>query len=208
MRKVMACIFISIFASAYAVKVCPVARDGRQIQLDGFLLEWKKADSRPLTVDSLWSWDVMNTKEGLTGYFKAEQKLICKSWTFRLLPCRLSPYQSMEMHLDSTGSQSFYRVTHSDEGQNVAVACEWIVPWKDICHDSTGTYQVGLFAYDTCGDTIPPVILTGRLYNPKTVHWGGVYVKTILLGCLLVLLFILQKSTRGKFRKRKIIAKS
>jgi hypothetical protein len=205
------CILVSFLGSVFAVQVFPVTKDGRQIQLDGFLLEWKKADTRPLGADSSWSWNVINTKEGLTGYFRSEKKLQCKSWTFRFLPCRLSPYQSMEIRFDSTAAGTFYRVTHADSGQREAVVCEWIIPWKTVCHDSAGGYQVGLFAFDACGDTMPPVILTGRLYNPKNVQWGGVYVKFILLGGLMILLFYLQRSTRatrGKFRKRKMISKN
>jgi hypothetical protein len=192
------------FVPVFAVQIHPVTKNGRQIQLDGFLLEWNKADGRALDADSLWSWDVINTREGLTGYFKAEKQLVCTGpWTFRFLPCRLSPYQSMEIHTNANGADRFYRVTHSDTGQEKDAVCEWIIPWKEVCHDSTGAYQVGLFAFDACGDTVRPLILTGQVFNPKKVSWGGVYGKTILLGVLLVLLFIMQKSTKGKFRKRK-----
>jgi len=197
-------ILIVSTTTASAVQIHAVAKNGRQIQLDGFLLEWKKADERPLGPDSTWLWDVINTREGLTGYFKAD-KLTCQGpWTFRFLPCRLSPYHAMEIRTDAVGSDSFFRVTHGDAGQGRDVVCEWIIPWKNICLDSGGAYQIGLFTFDACKDTLQPLILTGRMYNPKKASWGGVYGKTILLGVLLVLLFFLQKSTRGKFRKRKI----
>jgi hypothetical protein len=192
------------FVSVYAVQIHPVTRNGRQIQLDGFLLEWKKADGRVLDADSLWSWDVINTREGLTGYFKSDKQCRCTGpWTFRFLPCRLSPYQSIEIRTDAGLSDQRYRVARSDSGPQKNIACEWIIPWKDVCRDSTGAYQVGLVGFDACGDTVQPVILTGHVYNPKKVSWGGVYGKTIVLGVLLVLLFIMQKSTKGKFRKRK-----
>ena len=194
-------------STVHAVQIYPVTKNGRQIQLDGFLLEWEKSESKSLIAGSPWSWDVINTREGLTGYFKAEKQLVCKGpWTFRFLPCRLSPYQSMAIITNANADSQFYRVTHSDAGPDKDVVCEWILPWKKVCHDSTGAYQVGLFAFDACGDTVPPVILTGHVYNPKKISWGGVYGKTVLLAVLLVLLFILQRSTRtvrGKFRNRK-----
>jgi hypothetical protein len=198
-------LFIMFMAtgSSFAVQIHPVLKNGRQIQLDGFLLEWKKADASPLGRDSTWLWDVINTREGLTGYFKAE-KLACPGpWTFRFLPCRLSTYRVIEINTNAAAPDSFYRVSHAETGPDRDAVCEWIIPWKDICLDSTGAYQIGLFAFNTCKDTLPPLILTGHVFNPKKVSWGGVYGKLLLLGVLLVLLFFLQKSTRGKFRKRK-----
>jgi hypothetical protein len=206
MRKVIGVALVCFFVPAFGVQVHQVARDGRQIQLDGFLLEWKKSDAMPLGNDSSWSWDVINTREGLTGYFKSEKLPGCKDgWTFRFLPCRLSPYQSMEISTEPAGREGrFYRVAKSDNRHGAEISCEWILPWASVCHDSSGAFQVGLFAFDSCGDTLQPLILAGHVYNPKKVSWGGVYGKTILLGVLLIMLFFLQKSTRGKFRIRKI----
>jgi hypothetical protein len=195
---------LMLLSTSFAVQIHPVARDGRKIQLDGFLLEWKKSDARPLGRDSSWSWDAINTREGLTGYFKAEKQPVCKGpWTFRFLPCRLSPYLAMEIHTDPAAADSFYRVTHSETVPEKDVTCEWIIPWKNVCHDSAGEYQVGLFAFDACGDSVQPLILTGHIYNPKKPSWGGAYGKMILVGIMLVLLFIMQKTTRRKFQKRK-----
>jgi hypothetical protein len=207
MRKAIAIFLISFFGSAFAVQVHPVTKNGRQIQLDGFLLEWKKSDASPFgpAERSPWSWDVINTREGLTGYFKAEKPFACKgAWTFRFFPCSLSPYQTVEIRTNTAASAEFYRVSHSDSDPEKDVVCEWILPWKEVCHDSANAYQIGLVAFDACGDTVQPLILTGHVYNPKKVSWGGVYGKTVLLVILLVLLFIMQKSTRGKFRKRKL----
>jgi hypothetical protein len=111
----------------------------------------------------------------------------------------------MALITNETVPGGFYRVTHSDEGPDKDVICEWIIPWNKVCLDSTGSYQVGLVAFDACGDSVCPQILTGHVYNPTKASWGGVYGKTILLGVLLVLLFILQKTTRamrGKFRRK------
>jgi len=42
-------------------------RQGRRIQVDGFLLEWSGADTR-VWPGSLWRWDAVSTVDGVAGY--------------------------------------------------------------------------------------------------------------------------------------------
>jgi hypothetical protein len=213
MRKAIAIALLSFSSFAAAVQIHPVVTDGRQIQLDGFLFEWKKADSTPLGSagggTSLWSWGVINTREGLTGYFKAERGVRNSfAWQFRFLPRRLSPYSSMVLSMADDAGHRFYKVNR-EEGDRPSV--EWIIPWDSIGHDSSGAYQVGLFGCDTSGggDSLQPVIITGKVFHPAPPRWNGVYQKAVFVGVLMVMLFMLQRSTRatrGKFRKQKKVA--
>jgi hypothetical protein len=195
--------FLAAAGTACAVQLRPVERDGRAIQLDGFLLEWNKADSRPLAQGSPWNYDACNTREGLTGYFKTASDSLCRPWTFRFLHHRLSPYAYMELHTRTDSSKPFYRISSGAGTAEKGLVVEWLIPWDSIWHDSSGAYQVGLFAFDTCGDTMQPVIFSGHVYRQKAPVWGGVYAKGILLGVLMLMLFILQKRARAKLRTKK-----
>ena len=148
-----------------AVEVHSVLRNGRSIQLDGFLLEWKQSDSRFLSKDSLWRYDVINTREGLTGYFASTPHFKCGLWKFRFLPHQLSPHAGMDLIASLDSLRPFYRTAPLSNAPKGGIAAEWIIPWDSIWHDSMGAYQVGLFAFDTCCDTISPLILTGHVYH-------------------------------------------
>jgi hypothetical protein len=206
----LAWLFLSVAASvAGAVEVHTVSRNGRSIQLDGFLLEWKQGDARFLSNDSLWRYDVINTREGLTGYFASTRRFRCGLWRFRFLPHHLSLHAEMDLIASLDSLRPFYRTAPLSDVPGGGIVAEWIIPWDSIWHDSSGMYQVGLFAYDTCGDTISPLILTGRVYHETRPRWGGVYLKAILLGVMMIALYILQqRARRRKKMARKKIADS
>ncbi|HUI92327.1 MAG TPA: hypothetical protein VLX68_08780 [Chitinivibrionales bacterium] len=199
----MASGILIIAGTACAVQVVPVERTGRTIQLDGFLLEWNKADARPLAPGSAWQFDACNTREGLTGYFTLSNDIPCPAWRFRFLNHRLSPYAFMDLQSRSDSSETFYRLSSPAGTSKKGTTAEWLIPWDSIWHDTSGAYQVGLFAFDTCGDTMQPIIFTGHVYKQKPPAWGGVYLKGILLAALMVVLFMLQRSARRKLRVRK-----
>ena len=208
MRTIILCVsifFVMFFCeqSFAEVKVYSVDRYGRSIQLDGFLLDWKKTDAMHLSADSCWLWDIINTKEGLSGYFKSGRQLTCKMWNFKFLPRQLSPYNVLLFRSDSVAAHSFYRVSHADDSLHDTIVCEWVIPWSSVYRDTAGKYQVGLFVYDGCGDSLCPVILTGRYPAIRTVSWGNVYTKSIILGILLLGLIVFQKKVRAKFGVQK-----
>jgi hypothetical protein len=189
--------------TSVAVQVHSVERQGRMIQLDGFLLEWKKADARPLTERSVWFFDAITSREGLAGYFKTDSALSCGLWKFRFLPKRLSPYKYMELLAEADSSLPFYKVSSGEATGENGVTAEWVVPWDSIQHDSSAAFQVGLIVFDTCGDTLPPMIFSGHVYRQETSLWSGIYAKGIVLIGLMFALFVLQKRARAKFRTNK-----
>jgi hypothetical protein len=205
-KRILLTVFIGMqficFSQASAVQIHHVTKNGRQIQLDGFLLEWKKADAKRLGGDSAWLWDAINTGEGLTGYFTSGKTPRCGPWTFRFLTQNLSLHKSMDLRTDEAAPRSFYRTAQKQDGAENDVTTEWIIPWDSIWHDSSGAYQVGLFAFDTCGDTVQPLILSGHVYLPQAPSWGGVYGKAIMVGVLLVLLFMVQRRAKAIQRKK------
>jgi len=203
--SIIAICFVAIYCTSICaeVKLHSVDRYGRSIQLDGFLLDWKKTDAIALSADSGWFWDVINTKEGLTGYFKSVKKLTCKKWNFKFLPRQLSPYHALLFRTDSVAEQSLYRVSHADDPLHDTIVCEWVIPWSSVYRDTAGKYQVGLFVCNECGDSLCPVIITGRYPAVQTESWGNVYLKSMILGMLLIGLFVFQKRVRANFGVKK-----
>jgi hypothetical protein len=209
MRSIKIFLFLPFFAiflwigMANAVQIHQVTQSGRQIQLDGFLLDWQN-NAQKLGSDSLWQWDVINTREGLTGYFKTSKPPNCSLWQFAFLPHQLSPYKRINITSNAENKTGIARVNRDSSN---TIVIEWIIPWDSISHDSAGLYQVGLFAYDACGDSLAPVIMSGHVFKAIKPLWSGVYAKAVLLGILLVLLFVMQKFTRGKFGKKRKVRK-
>jgi hypothetical protein len=186
------------FSDALSMTDFTVARTGRKVQLDGFLLEWPKDSAKKMSADWPWRWDAINTAEGLTGYFKAPAS-VGDDWTFSFLPQRLSPYSKMVLSFSSDSGQSFYRVSRPGGSPDSSITAEWVIPWSGIAVDSLGDYRVGIVARDGRGDTLPAVVLSGRAFREKAAsQWGKVYLKAIFLVALLLLLFYVQRKVKRR----------
>jgi hypothetical protein len=198
-------IFIALLAAdVFAVEIHTIGKSGRMIQLDGFLMEWRKDSAKVWGADSLWQWDALGTREGLAGYFKAGGKrLKCADWTFRFLPHGLSPYLTMDVRTGAKSDQTFYRIALPGATPDSTMVAEWVLPWDSITVDSTGAYQIGLMAFDMCKDTLQPVIFTGRKFAPHKAAWGKVYTKGLSLAVLIVFLFYYERRAKRTMRKRK-----
>jgi len=196
---------LTLFAGdIFAVEVHAIGKSGRMVQLDGFLMEWRKDSAKVLGPDSLWQWDAVNTREGLAGYFKTDARhLKCPDWTFRFLPHQLSSYKNMDLRMGPKSDQTFYRIAQSGATPDSSMDAEWVIPWDSITVDSSGAYQIGLMAFDGCKDTLQPVIFTGRKFTPQKAQWGKVYTKGLSLAVLIVFLYYYQQRTKRKLRRRK-----
>jgi hypothetical protein len=198
-------LFIIIFAllfDAFPMTTFIVAKTGRKVQLDGFLLEWPKDGAKKMGAASLWMWDALNTKEGLTGYFKAPAAA-GNDWTFLFLPERLSSYSKMKLSFSSDSGQSFYRISRPGSSLDSSMTGEWVIPWATIAIDSLGKYKVGIVAYSDRGDTLPAMVLAGEAPRENAPpSWGKVYFKAALLVALLGVLFYIQRKIKRKTAPR------
>ncbi len=201
-RFLPVCLFAIVLAVAFdacALTTYSITKTGRRVQLDGFLLEWIKDSAKTLGTDTRWTWDALNTKEGLTGYFKAPASA-GSDWSFAFLPQRLSTYSKMNLRFSPDSAKSFFRVSLPGASLDSSMVAEWVIPWRNIAIDSlTGDYKVGVMAFDGRGDTLPPVVFTGRAFREKTqAPWGKVYSKAVVLLILLIALFYVQKKVKKK----------
>jgi hypothetical protein len=137
-----------------------VTKSGRRIQLDGFLMEWNRQEARPLNADSSIIGEIINTPEGLTGYFAIHQRDSCPSWNFQLYPDVAVSHRYFALSSDTSGggNHPWYKVSAPDSSLRIV---EWIVPWDTITTDSGGNYRAGLTGNDGCADTLKGVLITG-----------------------------------------------
>ncbi len=196
-------VFLVTFSDSFPITTYTVTKSGRRVQLDGFLIEWKLDSAKSMGAASLWKWDALGTKEGLTGYFSGP----CAAgadWTFSFLLHHLSPYSVLKLSFSPDAAQSFFRISQPGGGSDSITTAEWVIPWDSISLDSSGTYQVGIFGYNTHGDTLQPMILSGHVFQGKAASpWGKVYFKGVFLAVLVGVLFYVQKKNKNKFRRKK-----
>jgi hypothetical protein len=198
------CMLFVVASAAQAVEIYSVVKSGRMVQLDGFLLEWNKDSAKALEAGFPWLWDALATKEGFTGYFKTLKPPRCSSWTFTFLPRRLSPYSRMIATIAADAAQTFYRLALPVNSPDSSLVMEWVLPWDSIAVDSSGRFQIGLVAGDSCGDTLQPVIFNGRAYRAAAAApWEKVYSRGIVLALLLAILYYLQKTAKRKVKGKK-----
>lgn len=79
MRKIIIVLIAALAATAFdafgADTKSVNIRQGRKIQVDGFLLEWKEADARSWP-NTAWLWDAVSTADGVAGYVSLPKEAI------------------------------------------------------------------------------------------------------------------------------------
>lgn len=183
----------------------------KNIQLDGFLVEWSKADAAVLTADSAIVVDVKRTQEGIAGYFRAHLEDTCVPYRFSFYPVS-SPHQwnqtirldTSEIHSDS--SHSWYAIFTGESASGKVVVAEWLVQTATVSGDSSGDYGLGIVAGNPCTDTLALVTISvpqesssddPGIWTPRLI------MQVILIGILLVsFLFLRAHAKRLKSRSQ------
>jgi hypothetical protein len=186
----MCCLFVIgfIVSCGWAEEVYNVNKSGRMVQLDGFLLEWNRDSAKALTCNSCWMWDAINTREGLTGYFKTLNRPKCNRWTFKFFPGKNAVILSTSPNV----GQSLCKVIQSDVDSSISA--EWIIPWDKITIDQSGAYRIEFTASDTCGDTLVPIIFKGhKVFGNKKNSYGNIYIFAGTAAAFFLLFLLLRK---------------
>jgi hypothetical protein len=149
---------------ASAVETVTITRAGKAIQLDGFLIDWKGKERRAWRGPGNWSWDAINTTDGVAGYFRSPA-VRCSTWTFSI-DSRQGAYRPMMVTVADTGSetkQSFVCASCTAHDSASAIVIEWVIPWDSVAIDSTGRYAIHVYGSSTCGDTLRSLDFTGSI---------------------------------------------
>lgn len=196
--------FILFMAAVYAgaQSVYEVASDGRKIQLDGFLLEWKAGASKPFGMNAQWGCDAIKTTEGLSGYCKSLTPLSCGEWKF-LFSCGTSNIEADFRRSNDTINNRYCqydRETFISSGKLVA---EWVIPWNRLETDENCIYTLDILVTSSCGDTLPVLSIRGNKQLKKTENvWKGTASRAILIAVLTVVFIVLRRKIRKRTNRR------
>jgi hypothetical protein len=170
---------------------------GKRVQLDGFLLEWKTKNA--LTwgkSDNQWHWGAMSTPEGLAGYFYLKGNMKCRNWAFTINPGKAGPFSIVIP--DSVHRSSYYATDDKFSDGNGGQTVEWVIPWDSIGTDSLGAYAVNISAVNGCGDTLDPMLVTGKKQKAPGVFSSAVTSRIFLAGVLFSVLIALRVRLRNR----------
>jgi hypothetical protein len=186
-----------LYSLSFAGESVDISRYGRKIQLDGFLMDWVEKNRHTWNGSTVWSWDAINTAEGVAGYFHASSAAVCSSWTFQVDANRHGIREMVTSYAKDTGA-SFYRVNSSSDGNNRTITMEWLLPWDAVAIDSNGTYAITLAGNSICGDSLEPILLTGKVVKSQKALPAHFAERLIIIGVLLLAFIVLQITIRKK----------
>lgn len=176
-----------------------IVRDGRKIQLDGFLMDWIEKHRQAWNGSTFWSWDAVNTEEGVAGYFHAAGAAPCSSLVFKVDDGRHVTRDMVVSGVNGVES-TLYCVNLNQErrGGYGTITVEWLLPWDSIATDVNGTYSINFRGSSNCGDSLSPIFLTGRRFSVQNSRPGYFNVRLGLIIALLAVFIVLQMRIRKK----------
>jgi hypothetical protein len=189
---------IVLISLASATQSVSITHTGRKTQLDGFLVDWIEKNRLAWNGSTVWSLDAINTKDGVAGYFYASGKPACSSWVFKVETGRNGPHAIIASAAKDTETNIY--CVNRDRQSSITV--EWIFPWDSIAVDENGNYAITIQGNSTCGDSLEPLGLTGKMFA-KTGSLPKNFAPKILMIILLLAVFIvLQIRIRKKTRRK------
>jgi hypothetical protein len=195
---IIALLSVNVFAQ---LKV-DVNSFGRKIQLDGFLLEWKTQNALTWGKnDQKWNWGIITTPEGLSGYFLSKGNVKCRNWFFTIDPGKADPV-SITIP-DSAHHSSYYAIDDKFSEGSGGLTVEWVIPWDSIGIDTLGAYAVKLSAVNNCGDTLDPLLITGKKEKAPGVFSSALISRILLAGALLSVLIVLRIRIRNRTARKR-----
>ncbi|MDD5675168.1 MAG: hypothetical protein PHC61_13450 [Chitinivibrionales bacterium] len=127
----------------------------RNIQRDGFLLEWDVKNAKEW---GAWSWDARATPEGLAGYFTSENR--CPRWEFDL---ESNAGARFLIRCDTINPDtSFYRIITTKNGRETNFTVEWLIPWKILLPEVQKKYLLKMSGRSACNDALNPIEISGE----------------------------------------------
>ncbi len=195
-----------VFGCSVAQQNYFVKEHERRIQLDGFLLEWKSSSSKNWYKDSLWLWDVINTPEGITGYFKSKMTPECSDWTFTFKNNDNSRKFIIAIRKDTLnkGNSDFYQIDRQTLSTSGIVIVEWVIPWDSLKIDSSGLYKIHVTGVSACGDSLAEITMSGnqKISKSRSV-WSGTAIRFVMIAVLAIVFIYMRRKVRKKRSRKK-----
>jgi len=175
----------------------------RNIQLDGFLLEWSASSSKRLPADSTVVYDAANTPDGLAGYFVVTRTGSVQTMLINRVGLPLDSALSIPLTATSADS-GVYRVS-ADSGTS-AIRVEWLLPWPAVGLDSTGHYRLAIATADAQKNPLAIGMIAGTRSTVVAAKPGGVVTPRIkgqaMLIVVLAALFFYTRSRAVKLQRK------
>lgn len=205
--KVTGVILVCIFLAQSADQLrFAVDKTGRSIQVDAFLLEWNEEDSDTINQGVfLFTWDAVNTPEGLAGYIWYKHKDTCSLSSFEIYPRISSMDRCMTMVMDTAVAESgFYAIEKSIKESITSVTAEWLIPWDSIPIDDDGQYRVDFIATSSCKDTLKPITLSGEhtIEQGESSNMTTRITLQVISIVVLLAVFLMLRARAKKLQKR------
>jgi hypothetical protein len=193
------CLSLLFQVAGCTQNVLLVEKNGRRIQRDGFLMEWKEEEARPFGEGLLWSWQAMNTSEGLAGYLKGPAGGRCAPVVFFFcLPAQRDPLFSISMDTVSERGP-LYSIAPLPGGNGAAA--EWVIPWGSWGTESGG-FELTVTGINRCADTLGTFTLSGNAPAARfTPHSKRLFIQAALIAALASLFFWLRARAKRQIRR-------
>ncbi len=181
-----------------------IDRYGKRIQVDGYLVEWSEKFSKKWDNSGNWLWDVMNTPEGISGYFRSKTAVPCSTWNISIeSPGRQKPF-IIAPGSAKTAQNGSFRIDQELYKETQKLVIEWAIPWEQADVDTLGRYALDIRALTSCGDTTgSSIMITGNKEPPVKIITNKVIIQGIFIVILLSFyIYVRIKIMRKKHRKR------
>jgi hypothetical protein len=196
-------LFLAGAGQAYTTSRANITATGRNIQMDGFLLEWKTENARIFAGDGRLLWDASNTAEGFAGYVKMVMTDSCRPSA--LIICAGNG-NCVDVSLQRDSIQTAAVVMFAVAGDSLRKTAEFLIPWKGLAAVANDSGLVKMRAVSECGDTIGEIICKGKPLTPEkttvltpTLKFQIAFIVILLIAYLVLMMRIRKiKTTRRK----------
>jgi hypothetical protein len=192
---------LCILQSIVSQVVYEVKDNGRKIQLDGFLLEWKQSLAKPFGNNIEFVCDAFKTSEGLSGYCKSKNPVSCGDWTISVSN-ELNREEIVKIRCLRNGiaeKNSYYQYDYERFESSGQLVAEWVIPWEKLIGSASDTFKLKFATVNVCGDTLPVVSLTGKMNRTEKKNiWSGTAFRAGVIAVLTIVFIALRRTIRKR----------
>ncbi len=202
---IVALLLLSVLQSIVSQVVYEVKDNGRRIQLDGFLLEWKPSLAKPFGNNIEFVCDAFKTPEGLSGYCKSKNPVSCGDWTISVSN-ELNREEIVKIRCLRSGiseKSSYYQYDYERFVSSGQLVTEWVIPWEKLTDNTNDTFKLKFTTINACGDTLPVLSLTGKMKSSEKKNiWSGTAFRAGVIAVLTIVFIALRRTIRIRTNRK------
>lgn len=185
--------------------VYEVNDNGRRIQLDGFLLEWKPSLAKPFGNNIEFVCDAFKTPEGLSGYCKSKNPVSCGDWTIsvsnELIGEEIVKIRCLRNGLSE--KSSYFQYDNERFVSSGQLVVEWVIPWDKLNSTANDSFKLKFATVNACGDTLPALSLIGKKFTSEKKNiWSGTAFRAGIIAVLTIVFITLRRTLRKRMSRK------